>query len=530
MSERPYTYRTNDRKVVTLLLLGLLVLFGGVYVAGYLFSAGRIPTQTTIAGVSVGGLTPADAEARLRGSLDQLLGNPVVVRAGHTDSALDPRTSGLGVNVAASVARAGAERSWNPARMWTYFTGGDDLAPVVSVNRFRLYDAVAKFAGTVDRAPVEGRVSFTGGVATPDWPHDGAAIDQDATATAVARAFLHSDSAVVAPLHPVQPEISASDVSRAMNSFGNPAVSGPVTIRLGRGVIMLSPARFAPAIALVREDGRLVPYLNRQQLMHIVRPMLRGVAVPPKDAAVALVGDQPAVTPSTAGTSFDPRQVAHGFLRAVAGHDRDRTMVLRPVATQPHVTTADADQLGITTQVAESSATFPADQAATLDRMVKLLNGIVVRPGRVFSLDKTLGAPATSNDGVVGADFSGNRGGDASGLAGAVYHAAFLAGLQDAEGSTGAWPAVDLRFKDDTPYGVMVQAWADSAAADGSRVLHVRLWSTSYWDIKTGCAAQKGHGKGFDLTRLFYKVGSSVLDHKDTSLARYAPDASLHCS
>ena len=44
-----------------------------------------------------------------------------------------------------------------------------------------------------------------------------------------------------------------------------------------------------------------------------------------------------------------------------------------------------------------------------------------------------------------------------------------------------AWPSLDLKFKNDTPYGVVVDT-AFSASAPGRQgSLTVRIWSSPYW-------------------------------------------------
>ena len=69
MSDQPYRQRNNDRRVGAWLLTGLAVLFGGLYVAGYLFTGDRVPRGTSVAGVEIGGLTPVAARAELADGL-----------------------------------------------------------------------------------------------------------------------------------------------------------------------------------------------------------------------------------------------------------------------------------------------------------------------------------------------------------------------------------------------------------------------------------------------------------------------------
>ena len=45
-----------------------------------------------------------------------------------------PAEAGLSLDYSASVAEAGARKSWSPAWLWSYATGGDEVEPVVAVD------------------------------------------------------------------------------------------------------------------------------------------------------------------------------------------------------------------------------------------------------------------------------------------------------------------------------------------------------------------------------------------------------------
>ena len=59
----------NTSPLVLLLLLGLALLFGGAYAAAYAGAGDKVPRDTTVAGVEVGGMTPDDAVAALEKGL-----------------------------------------------------------------------------------------------------------------------------------------------------------------------------------------------------------------------------------------------------------------------------------------------------------------------------------------------------------------------------------------------------------------------------------------------------------------------------
>ena len=110
MSDAPYPYRTNDRRVIPWLLFGLAVIFGALYVACYWFTSDRIPRGTTVDGVSIGGMSPAAATAALRSDLDERVAAPIRVVANGQRTTIQPTKAGLGVDVPATVAAAGGGR------------------------------------------------------------------------------------------------------------------------------------------------------------------------------------------------------------------------------------------------------------------------------------------------------------------------------------------------------------------------------------------------------------------------------------
>ena len=162
MSDAPFSYRTNDRRVVPWLLFGLVVLFGALYVACYWFTSDRIPRGTTVDGISIGGMAPAAARAKLQEGLDGRAAEPIRVVANGERATIVPARAGLGVDVPATVAASGGGRSWDPVRMWEYFAGGNDEQPVVTVDRAALDAAVARVADQVDVPATEGSVRFIG--------------------------------------------------------------------------------------------------------------------------------------------------------------------------------------------------------------------------------------------------------------------------------------------------------------------------------------------------------------------------------
>ncbi len=572
MTDAPYAYRTNDRRVIPWLLTALLVLFGGLYVAAHQFTSGRVPQGTTVSGVRIGGLTEAAAAARLGRDLPAVAQTPITVTADGVRDTVQPGQVGLRVDVPASLAEAGAGRSWDPRRMWNYVTGGGDHEAVVRVDHAALAAGVARLAARVDQPPTEGRIRFTNGEARARYPRNGVALDRGAAAAAIRAAFLHSQAPVPLPTVVDPPVISKRDVSAAMQKVANPAMSAPVIFQLSGENVVLRPHDYAPALSMRPRHGRLVLRVDDKRLLKVVRPAMRRVASAPKDATVRIVHGRPRVVPGRKGITFDPADVTDNFPAMVVAHDQGRQLAVKSVVAKPSFSTKQARRLGIKEQVSAFTTHFPhADYRNTnLGRAAELINGTVLRPGETFSLNDTVGERTAQNgfttgyiisDGVYKQDY----GGGVSQVATTTFNAAFFAGLEDVEHkphsfyidrypvgreATVAWPSVDLKFKDTTPYGVLVQAWIDRSAPSRTGAMHVRMWSTKYWDIKSGrsdryhltrprtrhltgpgCVPHHGYG-GFDIDvyRYFYRHGSTTLDHKETMHTSYTPSDSVVCS
>jgi vancomycin resistance protein YoaR len=572
VSDAPYPYRTNDRRVIPWLLFGLAVIFGALYVACYWFTSDRIPRGTTVDGVSIGGMSPAAATAALRSDLDERVAAPIRVVANGQRTTIQPTKAGLSVDVPATVAAAGGGRSWDPVRMWEYFAGGNDEPPVVTVDRAALAAAVAAVAHRADVPATEGTVRFVGDQAVAKYPEKGTVVDRPAAVKAVRAAFLNTVDAVDLPTAEADPVVSKDAVSRAMDRFANPAMSGAVVVTLDGEGVRLEPQDFAPALSMKAVGTELQPQLDAKVLLDTLTPKLAQITEKPKDASFRIVDGKPVLVPARTGVTFDPTAVTGPFLDLVTRTGSERTLALTGVPAQPTLTTDAAKQLSINQQVSTFTTHFPyaAYRNQNLSRAAQLVNGTLLKPGETFSLNDTVGERTAANGftkGFIISDgvFREDLGGGVSQVATTTFNAAFFAGLEDVEHkphsfyidrypvgreATVAWGSVDLKFKNTTPYGVLIQASVDNSTPSTQGAMHVSMYSTKYWDIKAeqsarynetapatrhlsgpGCVPNQGYG-GFDIDvyRLFYRAGSDQLDHRERMHTRYTPSDSVVCS
>ncbi|MGA8210215.1 MAG: VanW family protein, partial [Nocardioidaceae bacterium] len=500
---------------------------------------------------------------------------PLVVAAEGQRATLRPREVGLAVDVPATVSAAQGQVGWGLSGMWEWFAGHADLDAEVSLDREALATSLAAFAERVDDPVVEGAVRFEGDQVSPRYPRNGLVLDRTAAADVVRRAFLRStgsEQAVRLPMRVARPRIDREAVAQAMDRFAGPAVSEQLTLTLDGRRVRVDPREYTPALSLRPVGGRLRPSLDDTVLMRRLRPALARLERRPHDARITVAGARARVVPARPGVTVDRGRLASRFLGAVTRTGSKRVLVLRGTVTAPRFTTAQARALRVTERVSQFSTRFPhADyRNVNLGRAARLVDGTLLRPGETFSLNDTVGERTAANGFTKGFIISGgvfreDFGGGVSQVATTLFNAAFFAGLEDVEHkahsfyisrypvgreATVAWPSVDLRFRNTTPYGVLIKASLQPSTPSRQGVMSVSMWSTEHWDIKTTtssryaptepavrrlggpeCVPNEGYaGFQVDVDRLFYRPGSSRLVRRETIHTTYTPSDTVICT
>lgn len=558
--------------VVVWLLLGLVVLFGGLYVAAHYVAGDKVPRNTTVSGVRIGGHPQGEAAQRLQAGLAEKVQRDIAATVEGQQVALDPARLGLDVDYDASVAEAGGERSWDPVRLWNYFTGGDDLEAEVRVDDTAFNAYLAELDAQYGAAPRDGAVAFDGVKIRTTKARTGQALDPGDTLAAVQEVFLADAPDVVAlEMADVVPAIDAGDVQEALDGFASPAVAAPVTLAFEGSDVKVFPADYTAALSLVPTDGELVPTLDAAVLSQVVGSTVTNGT--PVDASVALVDGRPQVVPAKPGVTFDPAELEAGFLDVVAQPQGERRLALTAKVAKPDFTTKEARALRVRERVSSFTTYFPYAEYRNVNigRAAELVDGTLLKPGETFSLNDVVGERTEENgftkgyiinDGILVQDL----GGGVSQMATTTFNAMFFAGLEDVEHkphsfyidrypigreATVAWGAVDLRFRNDTPYGVLIDTSFTDSTPTSSGAVTVTMWSTKWWKITTStgerynltkpkvrriddrkCHPNEGFG-GFDIdvVRYFEPVGKNTENRDDEVFhTTYIPSDTVVCT
>jgi vancomycin resistance protein YoaR len=506
----------------------VVVLVAGLVAALEVAAAGQVRRGVRVGGVELSGLTRAAATDRLRVAAEDLQAAPLALQAGDATLRLPRAKAGVELDVEASVAaamEAGRGGPFDLDRFKGWF-GHIDLPWKARVDTARLdrqLAAVDRRVGSQVREPalrIGGRTlahgakgGTLGGAAAGGSASQGGAgsaagavavevvagrpgrtIDRaGAEAALLAAAAAAAGTAVSLPVTERPPTIGAEAAQAAADRAAT-LLRAPVEVTAGDGRTDLRPADLAPLVRTKVAAGELRLGLDPGGLDRLLRREAGFAYTDPKDARFQPTGSRVRILPGVAGLEVVPRKAAAAVLQAGTGTDRSAALPTK--ATQPDLTTKEAKALGVKEVMSTFTTTFSAGDAPrvhNISLIAAAVHGRLVRPGEVFSMNGATGQ-RTAAKGYRTAHVIQN-GELVDGLGGGVcqagttmFNAAFFAGLPVPErrnhslhishypmgrDATLNWPTTDLKWRNDSPYGIYITSRATPST------LTFTLWSTS---------------------------------------------------
>lgn len=558
--------------MIGVVLSVIVVLAAAAYGIGYFMAGDKLPKNAEVSGVRIGGLTQTEAVNKLSAEVGPWAGAAIPVTIAGQKDAVDPGLAGLSVNFAKSVAQAGGGKSLDPRQIWRVLTAGSATEVVVDVDEGKLAAAVAALSERWNAKPADASLSYDGAKVVQRNDRNGVDLEEAKAATAIEDAYLQELDPIPLAVKQSEPEITRADVDEVVKRFAQPAVSGPITVKAGQaGSFTISPAMIASAITFAPKDGTLAPSFSAKALANAAASKIKTVELKrPKNATVRLVDGKPKVIAAVNGTVVSEDNLAKAVEPALTKSGAERTVTVELTGADAEFTTQDAQNLGIKQVTGEFTTAFPYAnyRNVNIGRAAELINGTLLKPGDIFSLNDTVGERTEANGFTEGNIIKGGKfrlelGGGVSQSATTTYNAMFFAGLQDIEHrphtlfidryppgreATVAWPSLDLKFKNDTKYGVLVQANVKRASPGNKGSITVKMWSTKTYDKIASSALKKSNFttgrdvwdaspecqemspvQGFDVnySRMFYRGGQVV--KTENFQWRYGPTDRVRC-
>ena len=555
----------------------LLLAWGGIA----WWTTQHIASGTTVSGVDVSGLSPKEAHERIGKGIGDQLAQPVTLTVGQGSSELVPAKSGISVDTDASVKKL-TGFTLNPLTL-AQRLGGQHTDAVIRVDSTALRGALEDRVDEMANGAVSATVTLDGTKPVTTPASNGIGLDVEASLKQIGGTWPLGKKTLAMAEGTATPAITDEEASEFVDGTLTPLLSSGLTVNTADAgaqsknpgaAAAFSPQDTAEMLKISSEGGTLSATFDPTALRDAIVARVGQVETPAQNAtwkidgsATGAPGARPQYVPAAQGKTIDTAALSASLLKAgtsatdVAG----RTVNLPMVVSEPTVKTPQ-NEWGISEAIGEFATPYNAGDAPrtqNLTRGAELVNGTVVKPGEVFSLEKTLGEVdyehGFADAGVISnGQHVDSLGGGLSQVATTVFNAGFEAGMDDTEHHAhqyyfDRYPAgreatlwtgkLDVKFTNSTSNSVLLQAWLDGEQ------IHVRMWSTKYYDVSItssdrfnfrpvsterksgpGCEPYSGGNPGFDITvtRTRKHDGKALPD--DVLTTQYAADNDIVCS
>jgi vancomycin resistance protein YoaR len=461
------------------------VLVGAAIVVGFVFagSPAKLAADIKIAGVPVGGLTPAQATSLLQSRSDTLQSVPVTFVAGSDRFSIRPEELGVKPDWATAVGAAVAKgdgfavlRGYK--RLVLRFSPVDIGAPTNSYDAAVAYE-VGRLAAKIDRPHVQATLVRHGFQVDAVPGETGQLLDRAAAARVIVESLAgFSRRPVALPVRLDPPTITVADLRRT-RLLAQRILSAPVAVGRGSAAIEIPVAQLAKMLELPADSrGHLV--LGGPAADAYFSHLDRSLRHPARDATFSVNGPKVTIVPAQAGLTVDVPRTAASVL-AAAERRTHRVAHLAEAFVQPTRTTADAKAMGITGLVSSYETFFGGipNRIHNVELVAHLIDGKLVAPGATFSFNGATGERSAAKGFVtapviINGEVQTALGGGVCQVSTTTFNAAYEAGLPITARTNHAlyishyplgrdatvnYPDTDLKFVNDTRHWILVRTF-----------------------------------------------------------------------
>ena len=454
----------------------------------------KIHAGVSIAGQAVGGSTRDEATAKLAEVVDKVQANSITLTNATKTWDLKPADVGTKFDTEAAISAAmAASRDGNfftdlGHRLKLYFSGVD--VPLKgSIDSAMMDKYLTNLATQLDVAPVDASLTFEGGEVKVIGGTSGTAVDKDKLRQNLESLLLTRHSTdVPIPMKELQPTLTAADMQAAVD-HGRALLSAPVTLTFKDKSWPLTTSQIGGFMDFTTKDvngvSTMEPYLSAAKMTSFFASIEDDVATDPVDATFKADGEKAWVVPAVPGTKLDPETTAKA-LTAAALKTTDRTTEVAVTASEPKLTTAAAESMGIKDLLA-SYTTEPHQGSSNRQVNVRITTQYAsdkfLAPGQEYDFDKTIGPRIAARGyklapGIVGGgEMEDVLGGGICQVSTTLFNAVFEAGLQVLErnnhslyishypngrdATVAGGGGKNFRFKNDTDHYIWIRGTSD---------------------------------------------------------------------
>jgi vancomycin resistance protein YoaR len=395
--------------------------------------------------------------------------------------------------------------------------GGIPVEPVTSIDDAKVDLWVDGVVTTLEVAPSEGSVRFEGTDVQRSDPAEGSRPSAESVrgATMAALSTPGSDT-LEYETEAVPPVTTREDVDQLVER-ARTIVSAPVELTRTDETLRLDAEALAGLFTTEQrgsgDDLTLDMAITRGSLAEVFNEEVRErFEVEPKDATVVLADGGPQVRNGREGFAIDldsARAQIDELAKTSSQSGAARTAELEGDVVEPDRTTEEAKDLNITQRVSSFTTEHACCQGrvTNIQRFADLVDGALIEPGEVFSLNGHVGERTAAKGFVAGGaiqqgEYVDEVGGGVSQFATTFFNAAYFGGYEIVEHkphsyyisrypvgreSTINYPNVDVKIRNDSPSGILVDT-----SYTGSSIT-VTFWGKKWVDVESSTGEPHNH-------------------------------------
>lgn len=472
----------------------ILTVFALILLGCYVWSITVVPPNAKLLGIEIGSKLPPNVYQEVNIAIRDKVDDPIDIQTPQGLFRVTPQEIGLSIDLPQTV----KDINKNPFVFLRSAVFATEIKPKITLDEIAFKQTLASVVQENSKPPVNATLTTQGGRVITTEALSGTRIDWEKTTQSLKQSWLYEGRRAEVVIAFIPPEVSNDVVNQVRSNLAELAVSAPITLEIGSREVTISPEVIGTALNFVPNNEKLESRFDEKVIIDEISRQIPNIQTQATDAKFDFIGNKIVIIPAQEGIKFEPGQL-DAALSPVFRQKNNRTVNLDSAVIKPVVSTESLEALGIKEQLSSFRQGFDylPYREINVGQAAKYMDGKILKPGEIFSMNETIKERTTKNGYVKGiyigegGRFDFGLGGGVSIITSATWNAAFYAGLEKIEQrahsvhiaryppgleATVSWPRLDLKFRNNTNNNILIKALPER---DG---ITISMYGTKIYD------------------------------------------------
>ena len=472
----------------------ILTVFALILLGCYVWSITVVPPNAKLLGIEIGSKLPPNVYQEVNIAIRDKVDDPIDIQTPQGLFRVTPQEIGLSIDLPQTV----KDINKNPFVFLRSAVFATEIKPKITLDEIAFKQTLASVVQENSKPPINATLTTQGGRVITTEALSGTRIDWEKTTQSLKQSWLYEGRRAEVVIAFIPPEVSNDVVNQVRSNLAELAVSAPITLEIGSREVTISPEVIGSALNFVPNNEKLESRFDEKVIIDEISRQIPNIQTQATDAKFDFIGNKIVIIPAQEGIKFEPGQL-DAALSPVFRQKNNRTVNLDSAVIKPVVSTESLEALGIKEQLSSFRQGFDylPYREINVGQAAKYMDGKILKPGEIFSMNETIKERTTKNGYVKGiyigegGRFDFGLGGGVSIITSATWNAAFYAGLEKIEQrahsvhiaryppgleATVSWPRLDLKFRNNTNNNILIKALPER---DG---ITISMYGTKIYD------------------------------------------------